>query len=63
MPDQVAEFHSLAITGERLLVCLNPRLQAERAHKSESLFRATEEILERIADRVRHRSSPVLRKD
>ncbi|MDE0104176.1 MAG: IS1634 family transposase [Bryobacterales bacterium] len=62
VPDQVAEIHSPDFPGERLLVCLNPRLKAERARKRESLLRATEEILERIADMVRRRSSPVLRK-
>ncbi|MDE0103811.1 MAG: IS1634 family transposase [Bryobacterales bacterium] len=62
VPDQMAEIHSPDFPGERLLVCLNPRLKAERARKRESLLRATEEILERIADMVRRRSSPVLRK-
>ncbi len=62
VPDQVAEIHSPDFPGERLLVCLNPRLRAERARKRESLLRATEQILERIAEMVRRRSSPVLRK-
>ena len=62
VPDQVAEIHSPDFPGERLLVCLNPRLKAERARKRESLLRATEEILERIAGMVRRRSSPALRK-
>ncbi len=62
VPDHVAEIHSPDFPGERLLVCLNPRLRAERARKRESLLRATEQILERIAEMVRRRSSPVLRK-
>ena len=62
VPDQVAEIHSPDFPGERLLVCLNPRLKAERARKRESLLRATEEILERIAGMVRRRSSPALSK-
>ena len=62
VPDQVAEIHSPDFPGERLLVCLNPRLKAERARKRESLLRATEEVLERIAGMLRRRSSPALSK-
>ena len=62
VPDQVAEIHSPDFPGERLLVCLNPRLKAEWARKRESLLRATEQLLERIAEMVRRRSSPVPRK-
>ncbi len=62
VPDQVAEIHSPDFPGERLLVCLNPRLTDERARQCERLLRATEQILERIAEMVRRRSSPVLRK-
>ncbi len=39
--------------GERLLVCLNPRLRHERARKREDLLSATERILETIARAVR----------
>ena len=62
VPDQVSESHSPDFLRERLLVCLNPRLKAERARKRKNLLRATEEILERIADTVRRHSSSVLRK-
>ena len=48
-PDQVAEIVSAEFPGERLLVCLNPRLRQERAQKREQLLRATETILTEIA--------------
>ena len=44
----MAEIRSPDFPGERLLVCLNPRLQVERARKREELLRATEHILEGI---------------
>ena len=47
--DAVAEITSPDYPGERLMVCLNPRLRAERARKREALLRATEETLEKIA--------------
>lgn len=53
LPDTVAEIASPAFPGERLLVCLNPRLREERARKREDLLRATEAILEEIARVVR----------
>ena len=62
VPDQVSESHSPDFLRERLLLCLNPRLKAERARKRKKLLRATEQILERIADMVRRHSSSVLRK-
>ncbi len=60
VPDQVAEIHSPEFPGERLLVCLNPRLKAERARKRERVLQATEQILECIADLLRRGSGPVL---
>ena len=53
VPDGVAEILSPEFPGERLLVCLNPRLRQDRARKREELLRATEEILQTIASAVR----------
>ena len=53
VPDRVAEILSPEFPGERLLVCLNPRLREDRARKREELLKATEEILETIASAVR----------
>ena len=47
------EILSPVFPGERLMVCLNPRLRQERARKREDLLCATEEILETIASAVR----------
>ena len=47
--DTVAEILSPRFPGERLLVCLNPRLRQRRARKREDLLRATEATLTRIA--------------
>ena len=52
-PDAVAEITSPDFPGERLMVCLNPRLREERRRKRGALLRATEAILERIAASVR----------
>ncbi|WP_420431079.1 IS1634 family transposase, partial [Candidatus Poriferisocius sp.] len=49
VPDAVAEIASPDFPGERLMVCLNPRLRAERARKREELLVATEEVLAGIA--------------
>ena len=46
VPDRVAEILSPEFPGERLLVCLNPRLREDRARKREELLKATEKILE-----------------
>ena len=56
-PDAVAEILSPDFPGERLMVCLNPRLREERARKREDLLQATEAILERIAGIVRRKGS------
>ncbi len=52
-PDAVAEVAGPDFPGERLMVCLNPRLRQERARKRADLLRATEEALARIARSVR----------
>lgn len=51
-PDTVAEIFSPDFPGERLLVCLNPRLREECERKREELLAATEAILQQIAERV-----------
>ena len=54
VPDQVAEISAPEdFPGERLLVCLNPRLREERQRKREELLRATEHLLDKIAAQVR----------
>ena len=53
VPDAVAEITSPDFPGERLMVCLNPRLREERRRKREELLQATEHALERIVARVR----------
>ena len=58
VPDQVAEIRSPEFPDERLLVCLNPRLQQERARKREALLQATERILEQVAAKVRRGRKP-----
>jgi hypothetical protein len=45
--------------GERLIVCRNPLLAAERARKREALLAATERDLARIAGRVARRRQPL----
>ena len=56
IPDEVAEILSPQFPGERLMVCLNPRLQQLRARKREELLCATEEVLKKIAS-IRHTKS------
>ena len=63
VPDQVAEIRSPDYPGERLLVCLNPRLRAERARKREELLQATERMLEGIAAQVRRGREPLRGRD
>ena len=63
VPDQVAEIRSPDFPDERLLVCLNPRLRAERARKREALLQATEGILEGIAAQVRRGREPLRGRD
>jgi DDE family transposase len=45
----LAEITSPEFPGERLVACMNPFLEAERARKRESLLAATEADLEKIA--------------
>ena len=45
--------------GERLIVCRNRELAAERARKREELRSATERELVRIQAQVRRRNSPL----
>ena len=57
VPDTVAQIVHPDFPGERLLVCLNPRLREERARKREALLEATEEILLGIQASVRRKGS------
>ena len=54
--DKVGEVRSDLYPGERLMVCLNPRLREERRRKREELLLATERILEEIQRLVRNGS-------
>ena len=57
--DAVAEIASPDFPGERLMVCLNPRLRQERERKREDLLRATETELQGIAEAAaRNRPGP-----
>ena len=53
--DAVAEIASPDFPGERLMVCLNPRLRQERRRKREELLQATETKLRSIADAAARR--------
>lgn len=48
----LAEIESADYPGERLLVCRNPLVAAERARKRQDLLAATEALLPPINDRV-----------
>ena len=52
-PDAAARIGSPRFPGERLMVCLNPRLRGERRRKREKLLATTEETLEKITASVR----------
>ena len=59
----LAEITSPAFPGERLVVCRNPALAAERARKREALLAATEGALARVAaavDRGRLRTAAAI---
>ncbi|HSW43214.1 MAG TPA: IS1634 family transposase [Patescibacteria group bacterium] len=59
----LAEITSPEFPGERLVVCRNPALRAERARKREALLAATEDALARVAaavDRGRLRSAAAI---
>ncbi len=53
--DQVAEITSPDFPGERLMVCLNPRLREERVRKREDLLAATDAALAEIDASARRR--------
>ena len=57
VPDAVAQIVCPEFPGERLLVCLNPRLREERARKREALLEATEELLVNLQNQVRRKGS------
>src|ERR1700719_947532 len=54
----MAEITSPDYPGERLVVCKNPLLAAQRARKREELLAATENDLARIAGRVQRARNP-----
>ena len=55
----LAEITSEEFPGERLIVCRNPLLAAERGRKREQLLAATEKQLEPIAAATRRRANPL----
>lgn len=55
----LAEIESLDYPGERLIVCKNPLLAAERARKRAELLDATERDLTRLQARVRRARQPL----
>ena len=55
----LAEIESPDYPGERLIVCRNPALGAERARKRDELIAATERELEHIQARVRRVRQPL----
>ena len=55
----LAEVTSPDFPGERLVVCRNPLLAAERARKREDLLRASEADLGRIARAVKRKTKPL----
>ena len=58
-PDAVAEITGPEFPGERLMVCLNPRLREERRRKREELLGATERTLaDIVAAAARARPGP-----
>jgi hypothetical protein len=59
----LAEIASPDFPGERLVACMNPFLEAERARKRESLLAATEADLEKIAGACTRARRPLRGKD
>ncbi len=55
----LAEISAPDYPGERLIVCKNPLLAAERARKREALLTATERALSRIQETLRRRRKPI----
>lgn len=56
----LAEIHSPAFPGERLIACFNPQLAEERRRTREALLAATEQALGRIAREVARRTKTPL---
>ena len=59
----LAEITSPDFPGERLVACMNPFLEAERARKRESLLAATEADLEKIAAACARARAPLRGQD
>src|SRR6266581_1113799 len=59
----LAEITSPDFAGERLVACMNPFLEAERARKRESLRQATEADLDKIAAACARARAPLRGKD
>ena len=59
----LVEVKSDAYPGERLMVCRNPLLGAERARKREALLQATERLLDPIAAAVQRPQRPLTGQD
>jgi DDE family transposase len=59
----LAEIASPDFPGERLMACMNPFLEAERARKRESLLAATEADLAKIAAAAQRARQPLRGKD
>jgi hypothetical protein len=59
----LAEITSPDFPGERLVACMNPFLEAERARKRESLLAATEADLEKIAAACTRARAPLRGQD
>jgi len=59
----LAEVSSPDYPGERLIVCRNPFLAAERKRKREDLLRGTEKELEKIVAATKRKSNPLRGKD
>ena len=59
----LAEITSPDFPGERLVACKNPLLEAERARKRDSLLRATEADLDKIATACARERRPLRGKD
>ena len=59
----LAEIHSPAYPGERLMACFNPLLAEERKRKREELLEATEKELTRISKQVARRKKTPLKQD
>lgn len=59
----LAEIYSPDYPGERLIVCRNPLLEAERKRKREELLQATEKLLEPIVKATGRPKRPLRGKD